>query len=472
MTETSAATVTRSAAWRAFEATGTEVISFAIFTLMARLLAPEQFSHVAISGSIILLLSSMLNTGLPQAMVQQPQLDDTHIRAAFAASIGFAVLLTIATMILIWPLSRLLSRPDLPVIYCALAPLLIVHGVNAPMHALLRRSFGFRAIALRMVSVTLIGGVVGLLAARAGFGAWSLVLQQWTGMAIGMVVLMLTSPVKPWQLRYDRAALSPLWRVARPVLVGQLMTQSARRLDLLLLGIFLGDHEVGTYSLVSRLVHSVNMVTLHSIEEVSFVALSRLRSVPVRHRAAIRRVIRFTTFACLLCFCGLVLLAPDILPMLFGAAWADAVEPLQWLCGFAVFGGLVSVCGSILVSGGHAREAGKLAATVALTQLIFVAFTAPHGLVATAIGINTAQLLVLVPAMLLVSRHFQIAPLQLAKDVLPMMVCGACAFAIAHRFIVHTPMGMAMIGAFFTTMMIAAGAVMFRSDLAGRQGKP
>lgn len=461
-----AGNVTRSAAWRALESAGTEVISFAIFALMTRLLAPEQFGIVAICSSVIVLLSCLINHGLPEALIQPESVSDSQVRSAFAASLGIGVLLTVVACVLVWPIAMLLSRPALPPIFAAMAPVLIVHGLSAPMHAVLRRRMQFRSIAIRTLAGSMVGGACGLLLASHGFGVWALVAQQWIGALVGMLILTAASPVKPWAMRFDRQALAPLWAVARPVMLGQFVSNSARRLDTVILGAVLSDHHVGIYFLASRLIHSVQMVTQYSIGEVAFVALARLQGNPVLHREGIRRALRLTAYACLLCFGGLALVAPDLIPLLFGPTWNEAVEPLQWLCAFAVCGALIGSCGPILVSGAMAREASAVAIGAAVLQVVMIALTARFGLVPMTIAIGVSQLVALMPALMLVCRHYAIAPATVFGDLMPIVVCSILAFAVSIRITEgHTLLGMIEVGGAFGAIMIAGGVLFFRHEL-------
>ncbi len=461
-----AANVTRSAAWRALESAGTEFFSFAVFALMTRLLVPEEFGIVAICTSVILLLNCVINHGLPEALIQPESVSEEQVRAAFAASLGIGVLLTVVACVLAWPIAALLSRPTLPPILAAMAPVLIVHGLSAPMHGVLRRRMQFRTIAIRTLAGTLVGGACGLLLARSGFGVWALVAQQWTVALVGMLIMTAASPVKPWAMRFDRQALAPLWAVARPVMVGQFVSTSARRLDTVILGAVMSDHHVGIYFLATRLIQSVQMVTHWSIDEVAFVALARLQGNLALHREGIRRVLRLTTYSCLLCFGGLALVAPDLIPLLFGPTWNEVVEPLQWLCAFAVCGALIGSCGPILVSGAMAREASALAIGAALLQVLVIALTARFGLVPMAIAIGVSQLVALMPALLLVCRHYTIAPARVFGDLMPIVVCSVLAFVISMRVTEgHTLLGMIEVGGAFGAIMIAGGVVFFRQEL-------
>ena len=466
------ARVTRSALWRAVEMAGSEGLSFLIFLVMARLLVPEEFGVVAIAGAIVQVAAVVLHRGLPDALIQASKLDDEQIRSALTLSILAASAMTLVIVVAAWPLGWLLGRDHFPAIMVALAPVLVLQGAMLPLHAILRRRFEFRAIAVRTLAATSIGGAVAIVLAHRDWGPWALVAQQWLSTVIGALLVYKFSPVRPWPLRISRDAVEPLLDVARPVLVGGFLMHSTRRFDAVALGLFVTDHEVGLYFLVARLVFSVQLLTTYSIGDLGLVVLSRLQAEPAKLAAAVRRAFRLTAYTCLLCFGGLMIAAPSLVPLLFGEEWSDAVVPLQAMAALSAFGALATVATQVLVAVGAADDAGRISARSSLLQLVAIFGGAALGLMPMVVALGVVQAVMLWPALKHIGERTRLDRATVLRDLVPIVAGWLLALAAGWGVSSAQLTGIALQvlpGLAFAGVMLGCGLV-WRRSLFGRLG--
>ncbi|MEZ5659037.1 MAG: oligosaccharide flippase family protein [Burkholderiaceae bacterium] len=460
----------RGAIWRAIETAGSEGMSFLMFVMLARLLVPEDFGLVALASSIVLTLQCLLQFGLPEALIQRDRVDESMIRAAMAASAALAVALVGFSWLIAWPLAWLLERPEFPRVFLSLVNVLLLQGLSFPLHALLRRELELRAIAIRTLTATSVGGMVALGMAWSGMGFWALVTQQLTVAAVGLVMLVRACPFKPWRMRMDRLALRPLWAVARPVMAGQFATQAARRLDAVVLGLFLGNHDIGIYFLITRVIQAGQMVTQFSIGEIAMAVLSRLQHDRARLLDGVRRAMRLTGFVCLLAFGALALLAPWLVPLVFGQTMAAAAEPLRTLALFASAGALISTAVHALVSVGAATRASWLAVGASLFQLAAIGLFAGDGIASLVVAIGVAQLLLLPVAVELLARTLQMSRIGLLADLAAVLGVFAIAWWLTRLGGLDAT-GIALVlwsTGLFSIVMLLGGAWLFRRELAWR----
>ena len=472
-----AARTSKSVAWRTLETAGSEGLSFLMFVVMARLLMPEDFGLVALASSIVMSLQCLLQFGLPEALIQREKLSHETIKAAMSASLMLGLALLALAWILAWPLAWVLDRDEFPPIFLALASVLLLQSLSFPLHGLLRRALDLKSIAIRTLVATSVGGVVAILMATNGWGPWALVGQQLTVAGVGLLMLLRVSTIMPWPFSFSRAALAPLLAVARSFMLSQFASQSARKLDAVALGLFLGNHEVGIYFLVTRLIQAAQTVSQFSIGEISLAVLSRLQHDPARMRAGIRRALRLTGFACLLLFGGLALVAPHFVPTLFGPQMADAAAPLRVLALFATAGALISTCVHVLLSAGATRASSRLAVFASLVQLAAVFAAARFGMMTLVLAIGLAQVLMLLPELALISRQSGVGVLKLLADQSLIVLAFVLAWLAATYWVpMADVLGAVAALALFTVIMIAAGGWIFRHDLPilfqrGRKGK-
>lgn len=401
--EISGRTVARSAAWRLIESIGGEMIALALFIVMARLLLPAHFGVIALAGVVIAGMQVILGYGLADALVQGRQLDEVRLATAFWCNLGVALALMLLVMALAAPAAGLFAEPALAPLLATLALVLPINGAGAIYQARLLRRLAFKAMAIRTLCGNLAGGAAGLTLALAGAGAWALVAQQLTGMAAGLLVLMLADRWRP-RLILDRAEAGALARFALPTTGTHLVKYAGKKLDIAILGLFVSAGSIGHYFLVTRLIVVVGLVSHYTIFGLSLPILSRLAATPKALAAAARQTLWLTAALSLPVGLGVALVADPLLPLIFGEAWRPSILPLQILASLSVFYGLGLIAGQILVAAGHPGRFFKLGLANTTLFLALVGLAAPHGLAAAALAGGLANALML-PAYLTVLAH-------------------------------------------------------------------
>lgn len=386
--------VARGVLWRITEVFGTEVLAFATFVLLARLLAPDDFGLVSQASLFILTAQLMLQQGFPEALVQMEEVGDAHFETSLWANLALGGAASLVLMIAAPWLASILGEPGLTSILVGLAPTLLLLSANRIYLAKLRRELRFRDFMLINVLATLAGAAAATILATGGYGLWSLVAQQWLYALTGLVIGFVRTGWLPG-LRFDMDLLRAMWSFSSFTVLEALTAFCARRLDLLILAWFWSALEIGFYFLANRLLFSAGMLTYYSISHLGLPFLARLQSDPVAYREALYRTMQLLSLACMPTLIGLALVAPIMIPLLFGEQWAPSVAPFQALATLSIFYAFALMCGQILIAAGHAKDAMILSSITMLLFLAAVAIAAPYGITYAAVAGGLASLLVL-----------------------------------------------------------------------------
>lgn len=453
-----------SAFWRLLEGAGSEILSFAGFIVLARLLVPEDFGAVALAGSVLMMIHIVLYSGSLESLIQHPQLEARHFHAACAANLAFAVGLVLLGLALAWPLGWVLERPDFAWLLSALLPTALLRAFMSPMLAVLRRRMDFRSIAIRTLLAVSVSAVVAIFCAWRGLGAWSLVAQQWTNEVVGIAFLAWRSPFKPLPIKRDAQALRELLPVALPVMGAQFVATASRRLDNLAIGLRLGDHVVGIYFMANRLVSAAQTVSLFGLGELALVVMSKAIARGSGDWAVVSSILRLAVWPSFLVLGTLALLGPMIIPVLFGPAWTEASRPMAVLAAFAPAGALITLIGVALVARGMAAQYRRLAITVAALQLGAIFAAATQGIDAIVLAIGLVQVIALPYALAHLRRSEALSwPAVLRRIGSPLLAYVAifvpCALIAAYR----PPLAWAA-GVGFFLAAAALGLVLLRAD--------
>ncbi|MGI9490072.1 MAG: lipopolysaccharide biosynthesis protein [Geminicoccaceae bacterium] len=384
--------IARGAAWRLVEVMGAEVFAFGAFIISARLLLPTEVGIVAQATLLIMTGQLILHQGLGEALIQSDETGLAHFSSAFWLNLAIG---TIACLILIAAadlIGHLLGEPDLPPVLQALAPTLLLFAASGIYQAKLRRELLLRGFAFASVSASFTGGLVAVSLAWTGHGVWSLVAQQWTYAAVSLAIFALSSgwlptPAIQWSHVRSLGAFGGL------ATISAFLQFAMRRLDLMILGIFLPSAQVGFFSVANRLMLSAGMLTYYSIQQIGLPVLSRLSHDREAHLLAIGRTLRLVSLFCLPVLVGLALVADIMIPLALGEKWQGSVRPFQALSGFGIFFALSLISGQILLSAGFVGLFVRLSVVNVVMFLTAVTLAAPYGLVEAAIAGGIANML-------------------------------------------------------------------------------
>lgn len=329
-------------AWSAIENWGRQILSFVVFWALARLLGTVEFGVVAIATSFVMLLQIIAQKGVATAVLQREDLQPQHLNCAFWMSVGSSALGAIALLLSAGWIAQLFNEPLLAPVLRWLTPLIVLEGLMSVQVALLKRSFDFRALAIRTTAATALGGVLGVGLAIAGFGVWSLVAQQIASALGAFLVIWHRSSWRPTGLG-TLAALGEIVQFGRSVAAINLVNVINSRGDIFIVGFVLGNAAAGAYMIAYRILMVLQELFTGSLNKVLVPFMSPRQRDPERVLGMLYTAIGLTTAITFPIFIGLAATATELVPLVFGHQWTVSVPTLRILC----FLGLAQTLGAL-----------------------------------------------------------------------------------------------------------------------------
>ena len=148
--------------WALGESFGVATLSFVVFAVLARLLAPQDFGIVALAGVFIVSLNLLIGHSFADCLIQRTEIDRDHLDTVFWTMLAMALLLGLLCWAAAAPMARWLHEPRLAEVLPALALVLPINAVASVQTAMFRREMRFRAITLRSVAGRASGAAVGI----------------------------------------------------------------------------------------------------------------------------------------------------------------------------------------------------------------------------------------------------------------------------------------------------------------------
>lgn len=319
---------TRGALWSFLDLGVGQALGAAVFLVLVRLITPEDLGVFTIAVVIIGFAHVLIALGLGEALIQRTFINEDHRSAAFWGNVALGLMIAGVLALSSNLLAILFHMPTLaPVMrWMALCPLI---DSLATIHlAVLRRNLSMAMFAARTFFGYSAGGAVAIALAWHGWGVWALVAQQITIWSTITIVVWSFSRWRP-RFQFSFTALKDLSSYACYNALSNFVMGLDDRIGSLIIGSLFNAEIVGYYALGQRILHLIGMATLSSLESVVLPVLSRMNgNRALFNRTYISMVISATIFWLPACW-GFGIMAPELVPVVFGHKWIGAIPLIQ-----------------------------------------------------------------------------------------------------------------------------------------------
>ncbi|HTE89149.1 MAG TPA: lipopolysaccharide biosynthesis protein [Terriglobales bacterium] len=316
--------------WSTSEIWGGQIIQFLVFLVLARLVRPEAFGMVALLSIFIGFAAEVAVIGLAEALIQKHKVDDLHINSVFWSGLTLNILLSGFLIFSAGQIAFWLHQPRFAPVLRWSCPILIVLFLAGIQETQFRRELNFRPSAIRRFSGNIIGGCCGIILAFAGAGVYALVALSWASALTGCFLLWYQSAWRP-SLVFSMRAIKELLPYGSQSLGSSLLLMVNRRSDGFIVGSVLGAVALGFYTVAYRILLVLNYTITLVVQQVAFPALARLHPQPARMLSAFRRTTHASSLLAFGVFTGVAVLAPVLIPVVFGAQWQPSIPTMRIL---------------------------------------------------------------------------------------------------------------------------------------------
>lgn len=369
--------------WTVVQNWGSQLISTAVFLVLARLLGAKAFGLVAMASVAISFMQIFLDQGFAQAIVQREEVEPEHLDTAFWLSLGISILLVVITITLSGTIAALFKEPQLTPILQVLSCNFLCRGLNSVQTALLQRQLKFKVLAMRTVAGNLLGGIVGVVMALTGFGVWSLVVKLLVGNLVSIPLLWFSSKWRPGT-QISRSHFQELFSFGINITGISFLNFLNRRADDLLIGYYLGPVALGYYSVAYRLLLLIIKVITGVISQVALPTFSRLQAQPERIRSAFYKVTKYTSLVSFPIFFGMAAIAPELVKVVFGEEWLPSVPVMQILACMGIWQSVSIFNAKVIVAMGKPDWQFKFYLITAIVNVVSFLLVVEWGIVAVA----------------------------------------------------------------------------------------
>lgn len=369
------------------------LVQLVVTAILARLLTPSDYGIVAVATVFIAFFNILSDIGIGPAIIQFKDLTKKDLSNIFSVTAYLGVFMGGLFFLGSGIIAKYYGSPTLVPVCRLLSLTILFHCLNIVPLNLQYKNKRFKLTATVTLSVQISTAIVAIILAWLNFGVYALVVQQILSTTLIFTIYCLHEKLS-FIIKIDFEPIKKILSFSIYQFLFNIINYFARNLDKLLVGRYIGLAPLGQYEKSYR-------TMMLPLQNITFVITPVMQPIFSEMQNNLQLMAeKYTKMFSLLCYIGFpmsILLSfsgKELVLLLFGEQWAEAVLPFRILAlsvGFQILNGAT---GSIYQSANATKQlfiSGCWCSFFMVTGFV-VAIIGWHTIVAVSIGFVIAQL--------------------------------------------------------------------------------
>lgn len=328
---TSKSVILENVGWKFAEQFSSQIVSFVISIVLARILMPEDYGLVAMLLVFIAIANVFVDYGIGKALVQKKNADNTDFSSMLYFNIVFSIFLYIIIFFCSPLIAKFYNQELLSPLMRVLGISIILAAIKSVLLAYVARQMVFKKTFFTTSGALLISGSVSLALALLGYGVWALVAHYILYSLFSIIFIWLAIKWKPTRV-FSINSIKELFKFGWKVLLAALINTIHIEFRNIIVGKFYSADDLAFLNRGQSFPKLISTNIINSISTVSFSALSKLQDDRLRLKELSRKTVRITSFVMFPLLFGLAAIAEPLVYVLLTKKWIASVPYLQIAC--------------------------------------------------------------------------------------------------------------------------------------------
>ena len=318
------------AIWTLLERLGTQVVSFVITIVLARLLTPTDYGVIGMLGVFISISGLFIDCGFGSALIRKKERTDEDFSTVFWFNLAVSIICYIILFFAAPYIARYYHMPVLTSILRVIGLNLIIQALYTIQITRLTAAVNFKPQAKVAVSSCVFSGLVGITLAYFGFGPWALVGQSMFAAIFSGSLYWIFSGWRP-AFAFSVPAFKELFGFSSKIVAAGLLHTIYTNISPLIIGRKYTAADLGFYSRADSLAQLPGGIFQGTLGRVVFPVLASIQDDEQRLRATYNKYLRLMTSIVAPSMLLLAACSEPVIAMLIGEKWLPCVPYLQLL---------------------------------------------------------------------------------------------------------------------------------------------
>ena len=301
-----------------------------VFLLLARILLPTDFGVVAAATVVISFSQIFWDAGLSKALIQRQEHIEEAATAVLWLNFALGVIMFIILFLSADVIASFFHDPRITPVVRVLSIQLPLSALASVHTALFQKSLDFKKLFWIRLVTTSAPALASVPLALMGAGYWALIAGTLTGQVFQTITLWIISAWRP-KLEFNWKLAKELFVFGRWAMLSALLGWFYAWMDAIVVGHFLGSHDMGLYRTGNTFVIMVFGLFFSPLLPVLYSVLSRAQNDLPQMRESFIFVARGIAMVSLPIAFGIYTLRVPLAELVFGPQWTGESMVLGYM---------------------------------------------------------------------------------------------------------------------------------------------
>lgn len=427
--------------WNLFSRIFSNGSQLVIYFVLARLLNPTDFGVIAIVLVFINISNIFAIAGLGAAIIQNEEYNKKKSDTIYFTSTSLGIIICVLLYFAAPFIAQLYdTEADLVLLIRISSPIVIFNSINSIQTSILQRELNFKIMFYITSIPNVIAGLAAIVLAYFGFGVYSLLLNNFLGTLISIVVCFIffvEIPRLTFNIKHAASSLNYSYKI----LVTALLDEVNKSVFTLSIGKYYSNNILGNYNIGRQIPGFVSATLNATISSVFFPFYAKRNNENLDSSLIYRKVIRVLNFIIFPCISIVYLISTDFVIFFFTEKWRGCIYFLNM---FSIILGIYHLHTKInyyINAVGRSEVTLKFEFIKKIIGIIILFVTLPMGVKAIVDGQLIVALVSVAIMFYPTKKYLNIGFKEQFSDIFSLALLNFILFLIANYIIGHFKIG-------------------------------
>jgi O-antigen/teichoic acid export membrane protein len=342
--------------WTTLSTVVTTILQLLQLAILARFLEPSAFGLMALVMVVIGFSQAFLDMGISNAIIHKQEISKNQLSTLYWVNIlaGFILFCIIA---IVAPfVSAFYKEPELTELVIIVALTFVIQPFGQQFMILWQKEMRFSEIAKIDIVNKSISLLVSVYLAYKGYGVYALVYGTLAGI-VSQTVQYLYMGLKEYRpsFVFKLGEIKEFLGFGAYQMGEKTINYFNSQIDVILIGKLLGTEALGIYSIAKQLIMRPAQIVNPIITKVTFPTMAKVQDDTARLKNIYLKTMNYLSSINFPIYAFLLVMAPDLVPLMFGSKWNEAILIVQILSIYGAIRSTGNPIGSLMLAKGKAN---------------------------------------------------------------------------------------------------------------------
>lgn len=411
--------------WSFLQQFSTQLITFSVQLILARILMPSEFGLIGMLTVFIGVGTALFEGGMTSSLIRVTTVDTKDYSTVFFFNLGVSVLIYLLFFLSAPYIALFYRQPMLTNIARVYGLSFVFLAFGTVQNTILTKEMKFKKQTMITFPALLIGSIVGVILANNGYGVWSLVYSMLITNLLASVFLWFSSDWQP-QFIFDVDKFKLHFHFGYKMTLSSLLDTIFTNIYQIIIGRFYSPVLVGYYTRANSLMMLPVGNVSGALNKVVFPLFAKVQNDIPALRAAYKKIMLVVLFVITPIIVLMALLADQLVVFLFTEKWLPIVPIFQIICFSGILYPLHLYNLLILQVKGRSDLFLKLEVIKKVILVIIIVISIFYGFTSLLVGYVIASIVALFINTYYAGSMIDYTMKQQLLDILPIFVLSTC----------------------------------------------